>query len=83
MTDPEQRRVEWAPVIPIGFLTFLVAVFLWPLAAVAAVASLVGLVVRARRHEWTAKTFAYLGVVVGSVLFAVFITLTNITGGFR
>jgi len=83
VNDPEVRHVEWAPVIPIGFLTFLIGVFLWPVVAVAGIAALVAVVVRARRHQWTAKTFAYLGVVAGGVLFAVFITLTNITGGFR
>ena len=83
MNDPEQHRVEWAPVIPIGFLAFLVGVFVWPVLAVAAVVSLVALVVRARRQQWTAKTFSYLGVLVGGLLFVVFITLTNVTGGFR
>jgi len=83
VNDPEQHRVEWAPVIPIGFLAFLVGVFVWPVLAVAAVVSLVALVVRARRHQWTAKTFSYLGVLVGGLLFVVFITLTNVTGGFR
>lgn len=83
MNDPEQHRVEWAPVIPIGFLTFLVGVFLWPVVAVAGVVALVALVVRARRREWTAATFAYLGVVVGGLLFALFIVVSDVTGGFR
>ena len=72
MNQPEERRVEWAPAIPLAFLTFLIGVFLWPVGAVLAVAALVTLVVRARRHAWTALTFGCLGVVLGAVLFTGF-----------
>lgn len=84
MNEPEgERRAEWAPVIPVGFVTFLIGVFVWPVVAVAWVVSLVALVVRARRGLWTARTFSYLGVVAGGLLLAVFLTLTDLTGGFR
>jgi hypothetical protein len=76
-----EQRVEWAPAIPVAFLTFLIGVFLWPVGAVLAVAALVGLVVRARRHQWTALTFSCVGVLAGAALFTLFITLTNVTGG--
>lgn len=76
-----EQRVEWAPAIPVAFLTFLIGVFLWPVGAVLAIAALVALVVRARRHQWTALTFACVGVLAGAVLFTLFIALTNLTGG--
>lgn len=76
-----EQRVEWAPAIPVAFLTFLIGVFLWPVGAALALAALVTLVVRARRGQWTALTFSCLGVLAGAVVFALFITLTNLTGG--
>lgn len=79
MTDIEQR-VEWAPAIPVAFLTFLIAVFVWPVAAALTVAALVGLVVRGRRGRWTALTFACLGVLGGGVLFALFVLVQNLLG---
>jgi hypothetical protein len=81
--DAETKHVEWAPAIPVAFLTFLVGVFLWPVGAVLALAALVTLVVRARRRQWTALTYACLGVLVGAVLFTVFVVVTNVTGGIR
>jgi len=79
----EENRVEWAPAIPVAFLTFLIGVFLWPVGAVLAIAGLATLVVRARRGQWTALTFAALGTVAGALLFTLFIVLTNLTGGVR
>jgi hypothetical protein len=78
-----EHRVEWAPAIPAAFATFLVGVFLWPVGAVLAVAALVGLVRRARAGAWTALTYAFLGALVGAVLFVLFILITNTTGGIR
>jgi hypothetical protein len=83
VNQPPESRAEWAPAIPVAFLTFLVGVFLWPVGLALALAALAALVVRARRQQWTALTFACVGVVVGAVLFALFILLTNITGGVR
>ena len=83
VNDAEESRVEWAAAIPVAFLTFLVGVFLWPVGAAVAAVALVTLVVRARRRQWTALTFACLGVLAGAVLFTLFITMTNITGGVR
>lgn len=83
VNQPEENRVEWAPAIPLAFAAFLISVFFWPVGAVLAAAALVTIVVRARRREWTALTFGCLGVVLGTAVFALFITLTNLTGGFR
>jgi hypothetical protein len=43
----------------------------------------VGLVRRARAGAWTALTYAFLGALVGAVLFVLFILITNTTGGIR
>lgn len=83
MNQPEDSRAEWAPAIPLAFVTFLIGVFLWPVGAAFALAALITLVVRARRHAWTALTFGCLGVVVGAVLFAAFIALSSLSGGAR
>ncbi|WGL52662.1 hypothetical protein P5P86_02285 [Nocardioides sp. BP30] len=83
MNQPDQSHVEWAPAIPLAFVAFLVCVFVWPLGALLGVAALVTLVVRGRRREWTALTFGCFGAVLGAVVFVLFITLTNLTGGFH
>jgi len=80
VTEPE-HRVEWAPAIPVAFATFLLAVFVWPLAVALTVAAVVALVLRARRGQWTALTFALSGVLCGAVLFALFILVENVLGG--
>jgi len=72
-----EQRVEWAPAIPVAFLTFLIGVFAWPVAAVLAIAAVVLLFVRARRGQWTALTFACLGTLAGGLLFSVFVLLAN------
>jgi hypothetical protein len=78
--DPglDPHRVEWAPAIPVAFLVFLIGVFVWPVGAVIAVVALATLVVRARRHQWTALTFACIGALVGAVIFSVFVALANL-----
>jgi hypothetical protein len=80
VTDTEQR-VEWAPAIPAAFATFLVGVFVWPAAVVLTLVAAGGLVVRARRRQWTALTFACVGVLAGAVLLTLFVLAERVLGG--
>ena len=80
----EERRTEWAAAIPIGFLTFLLGVFLWPVVALAAVAALLTLLVRAcSGRPRTPLTYVCLGTIAGTLLLALFLTITALTGGVR
>lgn len=57
------------PAFPAAVMVLLLHYYVLPVGVLAAVAGLVGLVVRGRRRPWTPLTWLCLGALVGAAVF--------------